>query len=210
MAEKNLDRRQRRSRRLLRDALFALILEKGYDAVTVEEITRRADLGRATFYLHYRDKEDLLLQCLEETADGLAEQIGLLQPARPQEEDGHLQADFSGKSPVLLVFQHAAQNASIYRVILRGEGAYKVSRRIREIASRYAAEFFSARLGYGDGEPRSTIPIEVVANYFAGSLLGMLTWWLESGMPYSPEQMSETFRQLLFQGLRQVIRPEGE
>ena len=53
------DRRVNRTRRLLREALLALIMEEGYDAVTIEEITDRADLGRTTFYLHYRDKEDL-------------------------------------------------------------------------------------------------------------------------------------------------------
>ena len=56
---KKVDRRVRRTRRLLRDACIALILEKGYETITVEEITERADVGRTTFYMHYRDKEDV-------------------------------------------------------------------------------------------------------------------------------------------------------
>lgn len=54
MSDKQLDRRVRRTRRALQDSLTSLILEKGYDAVTVEDITDRADLGRTTFYLHYK------------------------------------------------------------------------------------------------------------------------------------------------------------
>jgi hypothetical protein len=82
--------------------------------------------------------------------------------------------------------------------------------RIREITNRYAAEFFSARLPVNASPASHSIPLEVIANYFSGSLLGMLTWWLEDGMPYSPEQMTEMFRQMLFDGLRQVMPLEAD
>ncbi|MEZ4667133.1 MAG: helix-turn-helix domain-containing protein [Anaerolineae bacterium] len=60
---KRPDRRRARTRKLMRDSLIALILEKGYDAVTVQDITDRENLGRATFYLHYKNgKERLLMQ----------------------------------------------------------------------------------------------------------------------------------------------------
>ena len=58
--EPPLDRRIQRTRQLLREALFALIVERGYEAITVQDITERANLGRTTLYLHYRDKEELL------------------------------------------------------------------------------------------------------------------------------------------------------
>ncbi len=72
---RKVDRRVNRTRRQLREALFNLILEKGYDAVTVEEITARADVGRTTFYLHYHDKEDLLMESIGELVDDLIEQM---------------------------------------------------------------------------------------------------------------------------------------
>jgi AcrR family transcriptional regulator len=55
-----LDRRIQRTRQLLRNALFALIIERGYESIAIQDITERANLGRATFYLHYQDKEELL------------------------------------------------------------------------------------------------------------------------------------------------------
>ena len=62
MHKKNkTDRRIQRTRQALRKALLELNKEKGYDSISVEEITQRANLGRATFYLHYKDKEDLLV-----------------------------------------------------------------------------------------------------------------------------------------------------
>ncbi len=69
------DRRVSRTRRQLRNALMALILERGYNAVTIEDITERADLGRTTFYLHFRDKEELLVESLEEIAADLKSQV---------------------------------------------------------------------------------------------------------------------------------------
>ena len=75
MNGKKTDRRVLRTRRALREALLSLILEQGYESVTIEEITDRADVGRTTFYLHYRDKEELLLECINGAVDDLVEEV---------------------------------------------------------------------------------------------------------------------------------------
>ena len=72
---KPMDRRVRRTRRRLRDALIQLIMEKGYDNVTIQNITDAADLSRATFYLHYTDKDELLASSLEEMFDELLDSV---------------------------------------------------------------------------------------------------------------------------------------
>ena len=68
MARK-MDRRVQRTRKLLRDALMSLIMEDGYDAVSIQDITEKANLGRATFYLHFKDKDELLLDVMEQFID---------------------------------------------------------------------------------------------------------------------------------------------
>jgi AcrR family transcriptional regulator len=73
-AEK-IDRRVSRTRNALREALLSLIEEQDYSTITVEEITARANIGRTTFYLHYRDKEDLLLEELADLMQELTQQI---------------------------------------------------------------------------------------------------------------------------------------
>ena len=55
------DRRVQRTRRQLREALITLILERGWDAVSVRDVCEKADVGRSTFYVHFADKENLLL-----------------------------------------------------------------------------------------------------------------------------------------------------
>ena len=133
------DRRVNRTRRLLREALLALVMEEGYDAVTIEEITDRADLGRTTFYLHYRDKEDLLLESIETIADDLRIQV--------DEYIHQTETETNSPNAVLLIFQHAADHASLYRIILRGGAANSVLSRIREMLSDAALEFFEQRFG---------------------------------------------------------------
>ena len=71
MKNDNIDRRVQRTRQLLNEALMALIVEKGYDAITVQNLIDRANLGRSTFYAHYQDKDDLLLSGMEEVVHSL-------------------------------------------------------------------------------------------------------------------------------------------
>lgn len=197
------DRRVSRTRRLLREALTALILEKGYDAVTIEDITRRADLGRTTFYLHYRDKEHLFLESIEQSADELARQIGqipLETRFNPSDEDASL--------PVALVFEHVAQNADLYRAMLRSEVCINATSRLRELAAQYDLEFTQRWLDRHQPPLQPRIPLEVIAQFFTASLLGMLIWWLEAGMPYPPQEMAALFRQLALHGIRRAIHSD--
>jgi AcrR family transcriptional regulator len=199
--DRKIDRRVSRTRRALRDAFFALILEKGYEAVTVEEITSRADLGRTTFYLHYRDKEDLLMESIGELVDDLVEQMTHL-PL------GEWKADSSGSHPspaLALPFQHVAQNARLYRIILRGEGTYSVTRRLREIIVQAAEGMIPVFLEKESLAINPQVPMEVFLYYLAGSWLGLITWWLENEMPYPPEQMALMFQRMFMRGARDVL-----
>ena len=74
-AKEKLDRRVRRTRRALREAMRDLMSEKGYDQVTIEELTEKADIGRTTFYLHYSAKQDLLLEQFDELLGQLVDQL---------------------------------------------------------------------------------------------------------------------------------------
>ncbi|NJO84092.1 MAG: TetR/AcrR family transcriptional regulator, partial [Blastochloris sp.] len=108
-----VDRRIQRTRTLLRDALISLILERedegGYDSITIQDITDRANLSRATFYLRFRDKDDLYLQSVSELYDELVARIPPLSP-------DDMRSD--GVPPSLAAFRHAAENSDLYRVVL--------------------------------------------------------------------------------------------
>jgi AcrR family transcriptional regulator len=193
---KKSDRRVSRTRRSLRDALMAVILEKGYDAVTIEDITSRADVGRTTFYLHYRDKEELLLESINEVVNDLFTQISRV----PMAEWGLPSKASVDEAlfPILLVFQNAAENADLYRVVLRGEGTSKIQNHIRNITASAVFEFLRLMAERDELTLHPVVPVEVFSNYFAGSLLGVLTWWLETNMPYPAEKMARIYQQLVY------------
>jgi len=200
---KKSDRRVSRTRRSLREALMALILEKGYDAVTIEDITSRADTGRTTFYLHYRDKEELLLESINEVVDGLFTQISQVPLAEwnlPSNEgvEGAL-------FPILVVFQNAAENADLYRVVLRGEGTSRIQNLIRTLTASAVSEFLRLMAERDGLTFHPVVPVEVFSNYFAGSLLGVLTWWLETNMPYPAEKMAIIYQRLVYSSANEVL-----
>lgn len=180
-----IDRRVIRTRQLLRDALMALILEKGYEAVTVLDITERANLGRATFYLHYKDKEELLIKSLEQLFDEL---VATLEPKTEQSiMDG---------APIRLVFEHAAANRELYLVLLGAEGSGKIYRQIQAYMVKDVTARFLPILP--EKRPFSN---NLLANHLAGSLLNLVLWWLENEMPHPPTEMVQIYRTLTFAGL---------
>ena len=200
-SNRKIDRRVSRTRRALRDAFFALILEKGYEAVTVEEITSRADLGRTTFYLHYRDKEDLLMESIGELVDDLVEQMSHL----PM---GEWKGDSSGSQPspaLALPFQHVAQNVVFYRVLLRGEGTHAALQRLRQILAQAILELIKHFSQGDEKELNPTIPIEVFLNSLAGAWVGLMSWWLEEDMPYSPEEMAIMYQRMFMRSTLEVL-----
>ncbi|MEV7779858.1 TetR/AcrR family transcriptional regulator [Kitasatospora sp. NPDC088351] len=183
------DRRVRRTRAALRRALVELALEKGFQAITVEEITERADVGRATFYAHCRDKEDLLVGIVRD----LAEDRERLLPAVRQ---AHAQG-FTGL-PVKYIFEHAAQERPVYQVILRGEGDGRALREFTELIRAHAEAAFRERVAQLGVTPR--IPLDLVARAWTGELIGVLAWWVESDTGYSAADITAHLRDLSVYG----------
>jgi AcrR family transcriptional regulator len=212
MKAKNNDRRVDRTRKALREALFDLIREKGYDHITIEEITERANLGRTTFYLHYKDKEDLLL---EDFIDLIDEMVSKALAGRPLQRLKTRMADHSKHAdtpvslslfrPNLIIFQNVARNADLLGIILHNGGAVKIAERLREIILRAVQQLAIASQENSDLEITFEIPIEVIANFYAGSLLGLISWWLDNDMPYTPEQMTLYSQRLFFLGLFEAL-----
>jgi AcrR family transcriptional regulator len=192
---KKLDPRVIRTRQMLRDALVSLIAEKGFDAITVQDIADRATLNRATFYLHYQDKHDLLIKSLHDAIDELMADIG------PTNEKAPLMAD-GPQRPIVQVFHHVAQHARFFQVMLGAEGVPSFIAGVRD----YMAEITLRWLSVLQPDPAmSIVPLEIVANSLSWSLLGVLIWWLDHDLPQSPEYMAEQFRLLITSDLRQVL-----
>jgi len=197
MKEKNLDRRVARTRRALQNALIQLILEHGYDNVTIEEITQRADLGRTTFYLHFTDKEDLLMQAIDTICDDFIEEHKTVLSRINKEKnfaENKLLANFD-QGILYHIFSHARDNANLYKVMLRGEGDAKISRRFASIIQDETLKRLSSIQNH-----KLKVPKDIFSVWFSGNLVTLITWWLENNQPYPIETMVEYFQQLFLLG----------
>ncbi|MGB7338880.1 MAG: TetR/AcrR family transcriptional regulator [Phototrophicaceae bacterium] len=185
---KPLDRRVRRTRRRLRDALIQLISEQGYENIIIQEITDTADLSRATFYLHYKDKDELLASSLEEMFDELMESVKDLMLRRKLEMT-------DGDAPSLPAFKHVEEYADLYKSLLGEKGVSSVINRILTYIARIGEQQYRMLLD-DEAEEDLPVPIEVAARHLAGAMFSMVSWWIEQDMPYTPEEMAQYFHRL--------------
>jgi AcrR family transcriptional regulator len=182
MADKKLDRRVQRTRDLLRTALMQLVREKGYDAVTIEDITERANLGRTTFYLHYRSKDDLLL---DHHAD-FTSQLNL-----DRLDPGQLLGD--EPQPEMVSFlQQISQGKTMYLAFTQAKDADIIMRNIREqmIAN------LQASLGEAFPETTPDPSVDILARYIVGAQLSLIDWWVTSRNGYEAESMAGKLHRL--------------
>ena len=185
------DRRVQRTRELLRQAIIALVMQEAYEDLTIEQITEQANLGRTTFYLHYRDKRELLLDSLDVMMDALLGEI--YSPASLEKWEKE------GVDPRRLTFQHAAEHVELYRRLFSGEmGGIVLAHFQQHLAGRLQAILEAWQEKYGV-EPR--LPNAVSGHYAAGGFTGLLLWWLQNDMPYPPEEMYNTYHSLMAHGV---------
>ena len=161
------DRRVRRTKQRLNDALESLIVEKGYDKITVQDLIDRADVGRSTFYAHYETKDELLVSWTQ-----LADEIELPMAQEPTDAESIM--------PSLALFRHLAEYHHLYKAMIGSGGIDIVTEMVHSRLLRHAKSELERRL---DANDQTTIPIEVRAGFLASSLLALLTWWLDNDMP---------------------------
>jgi AcrR family transcriptional regulator len=189
------DRRVRRTRELLRNALLSLIQEKGYDRITVQDILDRADIGRSTFYAHYRDKDDLLRAGFEDIRAALAAERDAA------EKGAGRKVEFL--QPMLVVFQHVAAHRQFWESLSRKGGADLVTRILREGVSDLVREHFRSQFPDAEGDQTQ---LEAAMRFVTGACMGLLTWWLEDDLvPYSAEEIHSIFRRLATQGVKRFL-----
>lgn len=173
------DPRVRRTHRKLLDALVALVLEEGYEAVTVRALTGRAGVGYATFFRHFESKDALLRVLLEETLDDLMAQLG---PRATQPNPVGVSAP---------IFAHALAHAERYRVLLAaGEAVGAVDHCVQLSRRTLAANFVP--------KPGSAVPFEVAVQHLVRSFIWLLSWYLNERPPYTPEQLGKIVEQLVY------------
>jgi AcrR family transcriptional regulator len=191
---KKEDRRVQRTRQLLLEALLALVQERGFDEVTVQDVIDRANVGRSTFYAHFVDKEDLLVQAMDPFSAHLRErQHKALRDSGGSDRNAFAFADE--------LFAHAEGHRSIFRALLGKRGAAILQRHFQRMQLELVREEIKA-LAPGGAEPQA---IEAASHAIASGLFGLLVWWMEGRTRMTGEQASDVFRRMARASMRSVF-----
>lgn len=177
------DPRMMRSRRAMTAALMRLLGEKELDQITIEEIAKVAEVGRATFFRHFATKEELLdALASEEISALLTLTIPLVTSANSLES-------------CLALCRYVDERRPLWTALLTGGAASNVRAEFVRQALAHAAQF-----QHDEGE----IPVELGTRYCAGATLDALTWWLEQPKNYPAEKIAGIIESLI---IRPFVRP---
>jgi AcrR family transcriptional regulator len=199
MSDEKMDRRVQRTRELLKNALMQLIDEKGYDAITVQDVVERANVGRTTFYSHYESKDDLLLDHYTEFASHLIES--------PLSYD-----DLMGDDPpveMVRFLQTMTQGKARYSAITRGRYAEFVIRgAYLQLERNLTASLHAA---FPDTKPAYSL--DLLVNYVVRAQHSLIDWWLTGRTDHSVEDVARLLHHMRRSALREaygISFTEGE
>jgi AcrR family transcriptional regulator len=170
-----------RTKLFLRNALIDLIDEKGFEGTTIRDLMLKAGMNRGTFYLHYRDKFDLLEQSKEEMLKKILEIVENIDPIQIMKY-----AERNEPHPVFLkLFDFFTLHAIFFKVLLgpKGDPAYPVQ--IKQIMQKHIYNKLS--LAQSEHVP---VPREFIIAYLTSANLSIIQHWLENGMQLSPREMA--------------------
>lgn len=191
-----VDRRVQRTQQLLRSALMALIQEKGFEALSVQDIIDRANVGRATFYAHFDSKEDLLASGIDGLRASLQERQRLALTTATGPED-RLFA-FSRE-----LFVHANEHRTVFRAMVGKRSGAVIQQLLQKMLVDLVREEVRALLPAGD---RAAPPAEAIAQFIGGGLFGLLQWWGNGKMRMPVEEVDAMFRRLAIPAVGAVTR----
>ena len=184
-SKQKTDARVRRTRNALGDALIALMQEKPFDTITVQDVLERAHVSRSTFYTHYSDKDDLLMSDAEEFFESLSMALS----AHGDKSDRVF--------PVQEFFAHLAEVQPFFKALVKS-GRYQENMDLARGHFARGIERRLAELPRGKSIPPNDRA--AIAFAHAGALLSLLTWWLDRGMRESPAEMDELFHRIVWNG----------
>lgn len=184
-----------RTRGLLREALFSLIREKGFEALSVQDIIDRANVGRATFYAHFDNKEDLLLSGFDTLRTSLKERQREGQLRRGRVE-GQVLA-FSHE-----LFAHVSDHRDLFQAMAGKRSGAVIQSVVHKLLLDLIRDDVKSILPRAEA---SSVPAEVLAQFIAGGMFGLLMWWMGTRTRPSVDELNRIFQRLAIAVLKPAL-----
>ena len=190
------DRRTLKTRKALGAALVSLMREKNYEAISVQEILDRADIGRSTFYTHYRDKNELLVDGLE----------GLREFLQEAQKTAAITATHNHEKVIgfsLAMFEHAEDHREVFHSLVNGQGWIIVSKKLEEIMvqlmKKEAKPLYNTTSATG-------VPFDLFIDFLGATFIAVITWWAQYKHPLGANEINALFRALVVPALKDSLK----
>lgn len=178
------DRRIRKTRAVLKNALLSLMTEKSVKHITVKELCEKADINRGTFYLHFKDVFDMLEQIEDDMFQSFHEYMNI-------SENESL---FLSEDKLKDIFSFVQDNSDFCRVMLSDKGEIGFTRKlIKFLHDKFTASF------------ENTNVVELYFSFMVYGFLGLIENWLNTGMKESPEEMAKICDNLINNKLKEKL-----
>ncbi len=185
------DLRVLRTRQSIRMAFYELIKEKGYEAITIQDIADRAMINRNTFYLHHQNKPDLLDTCTDELLSELKNVIVLcpfnMSPFQISTLETVMQT----------VLEHISQNTTFYYAMLIEENRiYRFRAKMENIIKDKLNEGWDL----AQGSSLFAVSKELLLEYLVSSFMGIVVWWIKNDLPLPTGEVASQFSRIVAYG----------
>lgn len=180
------DRRIRRTKQLLENALYEMVSEKEYSKITITDITEKADIGHRTFYRHYNNLDDLLASIIK---------------ARFQEFQNHMVPDYGSDAQEqngTLLFKYVEANYSLFNILFKSKQLDLIVPELKHRAELGTQVYFKDNIS-------DSVEIDLVINHILTSILSLIEWWLRNNMPLDTKKMGKIYANLIINATKNYI-----
>ncbi|MBD7912166.1 MULTISPECIES: TetR/AcrR family transcriptional regulator [Clostridium] len=180
-----------KTKNLLKNALVKLISKKDFEKITVKDLTDELDINRGTFYLHFKDKYDLLEQKENEVLEELNNILNNVL------KELHYDFILPSKKEVLIhiftsVYTYVEKNSDFMKVILGPNGDLNFQMKIRTFIENSLIQNLSI------SHDAEKMPIKYIAPFASSAQLGIIQKWIKSGMKETPEELAQLVSNIIF------------
>ncbi|WP_221568774.1 TetR/AcrR family transcriptional regulator [Alkalihalobacillus sp. TS-13] len=193
---KKVDLRVKRTRKMINEAFLKLIQKKRFDSVTIQDIADEALINRATFYLHYEDKHDLLNTMSNTIIQELTDELNPVQHIQEQEVQlERLQ------TTIEKVYGSVEKNLSFFEVMFGVHGIHNFRTNLEEVIREHFSQKF-ADLGVRPEDYQ--IPKDLISHFIGAAFVGVVHWWLKQDTKPSSKEMAQQLSKIITGGPMQA------
>jgi len=185
-----MDRRISKTKKVIKDSFIQLIREKGFEKITVKDLTEKANINRGTFYLHYKDKYDLL----EQGQNEILKEIEHIMSKASKEIEKFMPIKESNQvSPFLTeIYTYIGYNSDFMSVILGTRGNLYFQTKLKDLIRRFVANNITNNANFN-----KKIPVKYFIEMAASIQIGVIQKWIQDGMKESPKEMAAMVSEII-------------